>query len=330
MPFRMVEGQGRGRIPTVLDTTGAMLGRCIRSMVRFAAILWLQALRWFGHRELIRYGVRDRVIRLFLNPDAAHDRGFTVPFFGMRYRGNLDNYIDWVVFFFGAYEKGILFFLRDTALGLFSGGTVFIDIGANVGHHSLFMAPYVAVVHAFEPYEPVRAKLLQKVADNGLSNVVLHPVALGEGDEELPFYAPGGRNIGIGTFRADAAADADKRAFGPLPVVQGDGYFRRVGVSRIDLVKMDIEGFEVSALHGLQQTFRASRPVVVMEYSTETRDRLDGGDELARLLPPDYALFGLAGKPHNYRLDAFDPTRAPATIVCVPDEVLSRIPRRGP
>jgi FkbM family methyltransferase len=299
-------------------------------MARLPSTPWLQALRWFGHRDLIPYGVRDRLIRHFLNPDAGHDRDFSVPFFGMRYRGNLDSYIDWVVFFFGAYEKGIQFFLRDTATRLFSGRAVFIDIGANIGQHSLFMAPHVAVVHAFEPYEPVRAKLLQKVADNGLSNIVLHPVGLADGDEELPFYAPGGRNTGIGTFRADAADDADKRAFGPLPVVRGDGYFRRAGIPRADLVKMDIEGFELPALRGLRQTFEASRPVVVMEYSAETRDRLDGGDELARLLPPDYALFGLAGKPHHYRLGAFDATRAPATVVCVPDQALSRIPRRGP
>lgn len=63
------------------------------------------------------------------------------------------------------YEKASLLYLRDLLHD--RGGEVFIDIGANVGQHTLFMSKYARVVHAFEPWDVVRRSIEEKVKETG-------------------------------------------------------------------------------------------------------------------------------------------------------------------
>ena len=72
------------------------------------------ALRVFGHQHYILHG-RDCVIRMLYPPEKSQSIPFEVPFFGMRYPGNLNTYLDWSVFFYGAYTRNELDILRDVA-----------------------------------------------------------------------------------------------------------------------------------------------------------------------------------------------------------------------
>ena len=253
----------------------------------------------------------------------------------MTYEGNLGTYLDWVVYFFGAYELPVLFFLRDVA-DRCGNDLVFADIGANVGHHTLFMAPLVGAVQAFEPLESVRKSLQRKLRDNRVENVTVHPVGLGEKDEVLPFYHPPGSNTGIGSFVPESETTAV--AGQGLPVVRGDTYCESMGIKGIDLIKMDIEGFEVPALRGMKRLLAESRPVIVMEFDGRTRSRLDGESALTGLAGTDYCAFHLRG-PRNrfmflsepagvYRLAPFE-FSVDGTAVLVPREMVEDIPRGG-
>jgi hypothetical protein len=71
---------------------------------------------------------------------------------GARYEGNTGNYIDRHILFYGAFEKPILYFLRDTMKSVYSNQGTLLDIGANTGQHSLFVSRYAKEIHAFEPY----------------------------------------------------------------------------------------------------------------------------------------------------------------------------------
>ena len=113
----------------------------------------LSLLRLFGHMDWIAFGIRDRIIRYFANPETVAGTEFETNFFGLTYRGKLNAFIDWSVFFYGAYEKEILFLMRDLVKD--KQNQIFIDVGAYVGHHSLFMSKFCSEVHAFEPYDRV-------------------------------------------------------------------------------------------------------------------------------------------------------------------------------
>ena len=67
-------------------------------------------MRLLGHQNWLRFGIRDRIIRYFVNPDTINSWEYETDFFGLSYKGNLNTFLDWFVYFYGAYEKEVLFF----------------------------------------------------------------------------------------------------------------------------------------------------------------------------------------------------------------------------
>jgi len=270
----------------------------------------LNLLRRFGHLDWLAFGLRDRIIRYCVNPDTVAGEKFETDFFGLKYQGNLNTFIDWSVYFYGAYEKGILFLMRDIVKE--KENPIFVDVGANVGHHSLFMSKFCREVHAFEPYGRVKDILISKILANKCSNIMVHNVGLGAKNEFLDFFAPVGSNIGTGSFMPEHAMDNNINV-GKLEIVEGDLYISKLNLSKVDLIKIDVEGFEKHVLLGLRETLEKYRPFVIMEYSKVTRNDLTI-QELREILPSGYRIkgistnrtFGALFNRMNYDLTDFD------------------------
>lgn len=286
-------------------------------------------LRWWGHQRWLPFGLRDRVLRRLADPDATAPTPFACDFFGHRYSGDLASFIDWTIFFYGVYENGVLAFLRDTAM-LAGPGAVFLDIGANVGQHSLFMARHADRVHAFEPWSEARARLDRNLADNAITNVSMHPFGLGDASGERQFFAPASANLGTGSFVPDVNFNT---AIGQLPVMRGDEAMAQLSIDRVDLIKIDTEGFEVKVLTGLTDTIARHRPVVVCELSETTLAELgaEGGLQagLRRLFDGDWRFFELGSHPEYYRLTSYGGGPRVVTLVAAPEEKADRLPARG-
>lgn len=226
--------------------------------------------------------------------DQAPDAPFEIEFFGLRYRGNLNNGIEFAMFYYGAFEKPLLFFLRETLqtlskVGTDSKSTIFLDIGANIGQHSLFMSRFADQIHAFEPYPQVSDRLRTHIALNGIENLTVHEVGLSDDNGKLPFFAPIGSNKGVGSFDSDSQQRGNTPA-GELAIVRGDDYFVSCGINDVDLIKIDVEGFERKALLGMQQTLQESRPVIVCEISYGQPLSFTSREDLLACLPENYRL----------------------------------------
>jgi FkbM family methyltransferase len=280
-------------------------------------------LRMLGRQTWVRFGIRDRLIGFFYNPNKVDTFDFEVDFFGARYNGNLNCYIDWVVYFYGAYEQQDLYLCRNIVKNVKE--PVFLDIGANIGQHSLFMAKYCGQVHAFEPYAEVGKKLEQKITRNNIDNIVIHPVGLGDKNEELPYFAPQGANTGTGSFIR--AHDLSNTECGTLSIVDADEYIANLKFEKIDLIKIDVVGYEKYVLLGLKNTIAKYRPTVMMEFSgAATKDSFSGIDELRSLFPEAYGIKKIStNRPcwvffnsPQYKLVDFDGSGG--RIVAVPDE----------
>jgi FkbM family methyltransferase len=221
-------------------------------------------------------------------PDLVSNHDFVAPFYGLRYRGNTSNAIDLQVFLRGAYEKFLLQFLHDwiERRGI-AGQAIALDIGANVGHHTLFLSTVCSWVHSFEPYPPVLTRLQQQVVENHLHNVTVHSYGLGDQEQILTFYAPPSGNLGTGSFVAEH--NAETVPVGALVIRQGDIAIESLGLSRLDLIKIDVEGFEPQVLQGLQKTLAKYRPLVVFELGDTAASRI-GGIERQSWLPQGYQL----------------------------------------
>ncbi|QDZ02683.1 FkbM family methyltransferase [Nitratireductor mangrovi] len=126
---------------------------------------------------------------------------------------------------------------------------VFVDIGANVGTYSMWAARRLGAegtVLAFEPHPRTFAKLNFNIAANRLSNVTAKNLAVARKDGTMTLYDDGGGNIGHASLLEQGAGivrDGRVVAVRPLAAVA-----REEGLERIDLLKVDVEGFEDQAL----------------------------------------------------------------------------------
>jgi len=258
----------------------------------FLASTKVRCLRWLGHQDWLPFEARRRVIKKFVNHNTVVSQEFETDFF------------------FGAYEKEELSLLQDLAAGL--APPVFLDIGASIGQHSLFMSRCCREIHAFEPYAPARQRFREKMALNNLRHVFLHKVALGAREEELEFYAPVGPNIGVGSFRATHRQK--HQPIGKLKVVRGDDYLRHLNLPTIDIIKIDVEGFENEVLAGLAETIMRFRPYIIMElaaynidYFFREKDYLLLPEYTVQKILPKNPLFSMGKK---YALATINPQQA--------------------
>ena len=256
-----------------------------------AAVTAIGFLSYFYFFDYSQFSLMYRCWESATNVSACYrDKNFdfTAEINGARYEGNTGNFIDKNIFFYGAYEKPVLFFLRDILTSAYSGQGVFLDIGANTGQHSLFMSRHAREIHAFEPWAPVLIKLRRHIEINRFKNVVIHPFGLGNENSKKTFYAPPESNLGMGSFVKEFGSP--NPAEDSLEIRIGDDVIEKAGVTSVDLIKMDIEGYEKLALQGLERTLRKHRPIVEFELSTNPKSPVSvkSNEELQSLFPENY------------------------------------------
>ena len=168
---------------------------------------------------------------------------------------------------------------------LLPNGGVFLDVGANIGAHSLLAASVVGPtgrVHALEPHPRVRGILEQNVEINGLVGVIdVLGDAIGEAPQEaVPFeYFP--EHPAMSGFKVPQKRIEELRGRPQVidvRVTTIDDVLARFG-RKADLIKIDVEGFELAALRGALQTMAtADAPAFIVEYGGELMEAVVGRD----------------------------------------------------
>lgn len=290
-----------------------------------------------GYRRKLAAWIAPRQAEVELADILRRKADFIVDFYGFRYRGNTGNFIDAHVYYYGAFERPELYFVRDTLASL-PANPVLIDVGANTGLYSAFTSKFAAQVHAFEPFPPILRRLNSLIADNGISNIVVHPMGLGATEAELPFFSPPEGNLGTGSFvsgfKRFQPENRDEHL--TLQIVTGDVYFPKAGITRIDFIKMDIEGYEKSAVAGLRETLQRHRPILLMETSIDPAvpDLFKSMEELRSAFPESYDFFQMAGQNNltgAYYLQPFHSSfdrQDQSNVVALPTEKVSIVPRK--
>jgi FkbM family methyltransferase len=140
---------------------------------------------------------------------------------------------------------------------------VFVDVGANIGYYVTLCAPLVARVIAFEPVTKNCRYCESNIALNQLSNVELHQMGLWHEEATLPLRGDlPGLNAAIAPSPDVAGPDFVRLASLDTLIANGD-----LALPRLDVLKMDIEGAEVSALQGMRAVIARFRPRIVMELN---------------------------------------------------------------
>jgi FkbM family methyltransferase len=239
---------------------------------------------WISKQRFTPFRYRRSLIKRIF-PDILKDHEFETNFFGYKYKGNMRDYINRNIYLCGAHEKYMLYFLRDYVYKHKLEDSLYIDVGANVGNHALFMSKIVKQVHAFEPYEKVREQLDRTINDNEIENIEVYPVGLGECEEKLPFYQPPDSNLGAASF--NKGNGGSELYIGDLELKTGDSIFAGLN-DKISIIKMDIEGHEPFALKGLQKVLAEQKPLVVLELLPATKRKFASEKEFYSLFPAGY------------------------------------------
>lgn len=167
-------------------------------------------------------------------------------------------------------------------------GDVCWDVGANIGYFTLLMAARTRSsgrVDAFEPFPPVYEKLERNIALNNFTWV--NPVSRAASDQNgtMQFVLP---EFGISPYASERTQTMlqDCGGVGYLKMQEQEGvqtvdvdvttldeYAAETNLQRLDVMKMDIEGAELTALKGMQNTIETMRPVIAIEYNYGTSKR---------------------------------------------------------
>jgi FkbM family methyltransferase len=194
----------------------------------------------------------------------------------------------------GAYEPDTVAVLR----AMLAPGMVVVDAGAHVGQYAIIASPLVGPggsVHAFEPDPETYQQLAANVRLNGCDNVTCTQAALSREAGTAPLYLADVSNIGGSSLRPTVCYRGRQRA---VRVDTLDAYAAAHALSRIDVLKADVEGAELCVLEGGAALVARCRPLMILELSINTRafgyTEADVRERLARW---GYRLFALGPMP---------------------------------
>jgi len=148
-------------------------------------------------------------------------------------------------------------------------GMIALDVGADIGYYTVNLAKRVGPggrVIAFEPIPAARERLLQNIATNGYKNITVSEYALGNQDGIVYLEDPLTKSR-ISLTKSEGNSNGTKDI--KVIIKRMDDLIGDLGLDRIDIVKMDIEGAEHEALRGMEQSLRKYKPMLVIEVHHE-------------------------------------------------------------
>lgn len=184
---------------------------------------------------------------------------------GVIFRLDTEDVIDFKLLYRASHQSNVVDYLS-ARLG--EGPKVFWDVGANVGSFALPIAlrNRGTTVHAFEPSPPVFARLSANMEKNPTlqHRVHGHHLALGDESGTARFFVssePFNSGVGgLGPSRNRTERGVD------VPIARGDDLLATGRVPVPDLIKIDVEGFELEVLRGLDGFLRRANVEVVFEH----------------------------------------------------------------
>jgi len=187
---------------------------------------------------------------------------------GINYELDLSQGIDFAIYLGNIYERQTKAALRR----LVSPGSLVLDIGANIGAHTLHLAQLVGPngrVIAFEPTDYAFRKLGRNLELNPelRSRVTACHCFLTEHDEDRVPQAvysswPLAREAGLHAKHLGREMRTELARARSL-----DSVLSELGNRKVQLVKLDVDGFECDVLRGATALLRDVRPIFVMELS---------------------------------------------------------------
>jgi FkbM family methyltransferase len=160
-------------------------------------------------------------------------------------------------------------------ISLLKPGATVVDAGANFGHYALTAANIVGAdghVIAFEPHPETYNLLAANAALLSTDNLSAIQAGLSDKSGEITLFAdaanPGGHSFFEWNVRR---SNGDKKT---VPVYSLDSFLQtELPERRLDVLKMDVQGFEMNLLNGAKETITSHKPSVLCEVTPDALQR---------------------------------------------------------
>jgi FkbM family methyltransferase len=154
----------------------------------------------------------------------------------------------------------------------------FVDVGSHIGFYAIPLSYYFEKVIAYEPSRFQVEYLRKNIHLNNLDNIIVKDCAVGAEKGVHTLYVMG-RSGGSNTLASDVAALGVPMEKYLVDVVTLDNE----NLVDLDVLKIDVEGFELEVLNGAKETINICKPVIICEVWDTDHRRKDVVDFLAEL-----------------------------------------------
>ena len=199
---------------------------------------------------------------------------------GINYSLDLSCMMQWYVYWdFKARDREKLYSLAKP-------GDVIFDVGTNIGETLLNFARLTGekgYVYGFEPDDENYANVQKNISLNRFNNVHVFKKAVSDKIETVKLFVVEPHNRGMN--RILEPEEQHGESFVTLEATTLDAIVREQPVNRLDLVKIDIEGYEMHALRGAKETLTRFHPKLFIEVGyTRLLSHKTSPNELVRYL----------------------------------------------
>ncbi len=223
----------------------------------------------------------------------------------MTIRVRLNDAMGREIFVYGTSE----YYLGGVLEELIAPGDTVVDVGANIGEHTLRAAwrtGSAGRVFAFEPQPTVFATLVANIAENSFDDRVTPlSVAVSDRAGEGVLYLPvESGNSGLATLeklRPRISESATHAVETRVRLVRLDDVLTEHR-GPVSVVKVDVEGHERAALAGADRTISEFRPAVLFEVDRNASTWSAPDSAMTFLRERDYAILGIVGDGNRWRL----------------------------
>jgi FkbM family methyltransferase len=151
--------------------------------------------------------------------------------------------------------------LLDTMAGRLGPGAMILDVGANEGQYALEAATRLKprAIYSFEPSSAAFSRLCKRVEETGYSQIIMpQRTAVGErAGEAILHSSQAGATIGSLLPLRTPYEPFREREDEPVAIITLDEFCRHYDIDNIDLLKIDVEGFEYKVLTGAEGLLRS-------------------------------------------------------------------------
>lgn len=178
---------------------------------------------------------------------------------------NPTEHIQRQLFWYGYYEKPV----GDLLKKLLRPGNTFVDVGANIGYFSLLASgnfPRGRII-SLEPVSKSFEALKANIALNKINNIEAFNIAAGKTEETSTIYLAGDDNTGMSSLHQPENYSGQTEM---VKVTRLDQLAVDLKLEQIDVIKIDVEGYELAVLEGMKEVMEKFRPHILLELNPHT------------------------------------------------------------